>query len=81
MYLMSYFYAPVIGVGKQFNSRNRGIDESDAERERNQIMNEFYSTELEEEGKDDSDSNIKNRKYKPLSVLSENSPMKRNKKG
>ena len=44
-------------------------------------MNEFYSTELEEEGKDDSDSNIKNRKYKPLSVLSENSPMKRNKKG
>lgn len=67
------------GSGKQFNSRNRGIDESDAERERNQIMNEFYSTEMEEEK--DEGSKVKNRKYKPLSVISENSPIKRSKKG
>lgn len=36
-----------------YNNRNRGIDESDAERERNQIMNEFYSTELNDTAEDD----------------------------
>ena len=43
-------------------------------------MNEFYSTELEEEVKEDN-SKVKNRKYKALSVLADNSPIKRNKKG
>jgi len=36
IYLISYFYAPVLGgVNRPYNSRSRGIDESDAERERN----------------------------------------------
>jgi len=45
-------------------------------------MNEFYSTELNEsnEIEDAKDENIKNRKYKALSVISDSSPMKRNKK-
>ena len=46
IYLVSYFYAPTTGIGRSYNNRNRGIDESDADRERNQIMNEFYNTEL-----------------------------------
>ena len=45
-------------------------------------MNEFYSTELNEsnEIEEAKDENVKNRKYKALSVISDNSPMKRNKK-
>ena len=50
-----------------YNNRNRGIDESDAERERNQIMNEFYSTELNDTAEDDKIEIDKN-KYQAISV-------------
>jgi hypothetical protein len=57
-----------MGQGKMYNNRNRGIDESDAERERNQIMNEFYNTELNDTVEEDKINSDQNNSYQAINV-------------